>query len=90
MPEVVLAEGKTETQIIEIARRLTISGQNLLITRLSADSAAAVSAEIPGVTYAAEARVAMMRQTKKVTTGRGNILVVAAGTADLPVAEEAA
>ncbi len=90
LPEVVLGQGKTAAQIIEIAQRLCASGQNVLITRLPADIAAVVTAEIPQLTYCAHARLAMLRQLVRDTPGRGTVLVVAAGTADLPVAEEAA
>ncbi len=90
LPEVVLGTGKTADQIIAIARRLRDSGQPVLITRLPADVAAAVSAAIPELTWVADARLALWRGDAQPIAGRGMILVVAAGTSDLPVAEEAA
>jgi NCAIR mutase (PurE)-related protein len=92
LPEVVLGTGKTAPQIIEIARRLRDSGQSVLITRLPADVAAQVTGALPELTWVAGARLAFWRGGDAATAsaGRGTILVVAAGTSDLPVAEEAA
>jgi hypothetical protein len=91
LPEVVLGTGKTAEQIIAIAGRLRDSGQSVLITRLTADVALTVTAVIPELTWVADARVAFRRaNTAPPVGGRGTILVVAAGTSDLPVAEEAA
>jgi NCAIR mutase (PurE)-related protein len=89
-PEVIFGEGKTPRQIIEIAKRLHAGGHDLLITRLSPDAGSQVVAAIPELTYASDARVAYLRQSAPEGTPRGTIAVVAAGTADLPVAEEAA
>jgi pyridinium-3,5-biscarboxylic acid mononucleotide synthase len=90
LPEVVLGTGKTAEQIIAIARRLREGGQSVLITRLPAEVAAAVTAALPELTWVADARLAFRRGEAVEPAGRGTILVVAAGTADLPVAEEAA
>lgn len=89
-PEVIFGEGKTIEQIAGIARRLRDAGQNVLVTRLDSQRAAAVMAELPDFTYSSEGRIAFFRQTPAVMQGRGTILVAAAGTADLAVAEEAA
>jgi NCAIR mutase (PurE)-related protein len=91
LPEVILGTGKTAEQMIAIARRLRDSGQSVLITRLSADAAAAVTAALPDLTYVPDARLAFRRaEAAPADVGRGTIVVVAAGTADIPVAEEAA
>lgn len=90
LPEVVLGIGKTAEQIIAIAGRLRDSGQSVLITRLSAEVAATVTAALPELTWVADARLAFRRGEAAAPAGRGTILVVAAGTSDLPVAEEAA
>jgi NCAIR mutase (PurE)-related protein len=87
----VLGTGKTAGQIIAIARRLRDSGQNVLITRLTVEVATQVSAALPELTWVADARLAYWRAAATTpNNGRGTILVVAAGTADVPVAEEAA
>lgn len=90
MAEVVLGTGKTAEQIIAIAERLRATGQNILITRLAPDAAEAVTRAIPELIWMPHARLAYRRAAAAPATGRGTILVVAAGTADLPVAEEAA
>jgi pyridinium-3,5-biscarboxylic acid mononucleotide synthase len=89
MPEVIFGEGKTAPQIIEIARRMRADGDDVLITRLKPDAAERVLAAVPELTYAADARIAYLRQSMPDVAHKGTIAVVAAGTADLPVAEEA-
>jgi NCAIR mutase (PurE)-related protein len=90
VPEVVFAPGKTAEQIVAIARRLRDAGHAVLVTRLSVDVAAVVGDAVPELTYVADARVAFCRAAEHAVSGRGTILVVAAGTADVPVAEEGA
>jgi len=90
MPEVIFGSGKTVEQITEIARSLKERGQDVLITRLAAEAADSLRAVIPDLEYHSLGRIAVWRRTPPERTGRGTILVVAAGTADLPVAEEAA
>jgi pyridinium-3,5-biscarboxylic acid mononucleotide synthase len=90
LPEVVLGTGKTVDQIVAIARRLRDSGQSVLITRLADEVGTAVTAAIPDLTWAPHARLAFWRGADPPPGGRGMILIVAAGTADVPVAEEAA
>ena len=88
-PEVVFGQGKTPGQVAAIARRLVDAGQSLLITRTSADAFAAVRAEVPAAQHHELARCITL-DLGTTPRGRGTILVAAAGTADLPVAEEAA
>ncbi|HEX7406604.1 MAG TPA: nickel pincer cofactor biosynthesis protein LarB [Candidatus Binatia bacterium] len=89
-PEVIFGSGKTAEQIIEIARRLKDNAQNVLITRLTPAEAEQVRRAFPDLTYSAHARVGTLIHAQPEITGRGLILVVAAGTSDVPVAEEAA
>ena len=89
-PEVILGEGKTPEQIFAIAERMAAAGGNVLVTRLPPDVGARLAAAVPGFTYDATARLATRRAVEAEPTGHGTILVVSAGTADLPVAEEAA
>ena len=88
-PEVILGLGKTPAQIAEIAARIVARGQSLLVTRATADAYAAVRALIPGASYHADARAITLKQGD-IPRGAGTVLVACAGTADLPVAEEAA
>ena len=89
-PEVIFGEGKTAAQIVEIAKRLSDGEQNVLITRLDAATAAEVCAVVPQVHYDEHGRLATLIRHPIEPSGRGTILVVCAGTSDLPVAEEAA
>src|SRR5260221_10863986 len=88
-PEVVLGLGKTSAQIAAIAAEIVARGSTLLVTRASADAYEAVKAVVPGATYHADAAVITFRQ-QDVTKGKGTIVIAAAGTSDIPVAEEAA
>jgi NCAIR mutase (PurE)-related protein len=88
-PEVVLGLGKTPSQIADIAREIAARGFSLLVTRASAPAYDAVRAVLPEATYHPDASVITLQQ-QDVVPGKGTILIVAAGTSDLPVAEEAA
>jgi len=88
MPEVILGEGKTPAQVASIARSVLDRADRLLITRASPEAAAAVLAEIPDARHHELARCLTV---ERVPAARlAGITVVCAGTADLPVAEEAA
>jgi pyridinium-3,5-biscarboxylic acid mononucleotide synthase len=89
-PEVIFGAGKTAAQIIDITRRLSDREQNVLITRLESTIAAAVCAALPELRYDEHARLAAWIRNPVEITGRGTIVVVSAGTSDLPVSEEAA
>jgi len=88
-PEVVLGVGKTPAQIAAISAEIVGRGSTLLVTRASPASYDAVLEKVPGATYYADAAVIAFRQ-QDVTAGHGTIVIAAAGTSDLPVAEEAA
>jgi len=88
-PEVVLGLGKTPAQIGSIAAEIVQRGSTLLITRASEAAYEAVHVHVPDALYYRDAGIVAFRQ-QDVERGKGTILVVAAGTADLPVAEEAA
>ncbi|MBM3771043.1 MAG: nickel pincer cofactor biosynthesis protein LarB [Acidimicrobiia bacterium] len=88
-PEVVFGLGKTPAQIAAIAAEIASRGSTLLVTRATLEASDAVRAVVPQAVYQADAGVISLRQTD-VAAGHGTVLVVAAGTSDLPVAEEAA
>jgi pyridinium-3,5-biscarboxylic acid mononucleotide synthase len=88
-PEVVLGLGKTPAQIAGIAAEIVARGSTLLVTRASEASYLAVREQVPGATYYADAALITFRQ-QDVSRGNGTIVVAAAGTSDIPVAEEAA
>ena len=88
-PEVVFGQGKTPSQIAAIAARIAAAGHTLLVTRTSAEAHRAVAAELPDAVYHDLGRC-ITHDLHTTPRGRGTILIAAAGTADLPVAEEAA
>ncbi len=88
-PEVVLGLGKTPAQVAGIAAEIVGRGSTLLVTRADPATFAAVAKVLPEAVYHPDARLVTLQQND-VTPGKGTIAVVSAGTADLPVAEEAA
>lgn len=91
-PEVILASGKTTEQVLGIARRIAPRGGGMLVTRASAEVLAALAAEHDGLECNELGRTAHLpaQETSRPSQGRGTILIITAGTSDLPVAEEAA
>ncbi len=87
-PEVILGTGKTPAQVAAIAARIVDRGHSLLVTRTDEVAFAAVKAGVPEATFHDEARAITLQQ-KDISPGNGTLLVVAAGTSDRPVAEEA-
>ncbi len=87
-PEAVFGQGKTPEQVVAIVTRLAEHHANVLATRLTPDAAAAIAGAGLPHRYHAEARMAVIRPEP--TSEIGLIAVVSAGTADVPVAEEAA
>ena len=88
IPEVIFAQGKTRAQIAEIAERLAAGGHDVVVTRIDEANATALRKHLPGLSYSTHGRIAWLKQRKPNRLGR--VLVVSAGTADQPVAEEAA
>jgi NCAIR mutase (PurE)-related protein len=88
LPEVIFAQGKTPRQVAGIFTRLAIHGSNVLATRASEEQYAAVSNALPKAEYRPLARAIVLKRDRK-KHGKGVILVVSAGTSDIPVAEEA-
>ena len=86
-PEVIFCEGKTKTQVTTIARSLIKKGNSLLATHVQPEVARALTKCIPKAVYHQDARVVSVQKKKPVR--RGNIVIVTAGTSDIPVAEEA-
>ena len=87
--EVVFGQGKTAAQIVGICNEMRSAGQPcVLITRLDAQKAAEVAAEVE-LDYRGDAQLGIVGALPK-PDGNGTIVVACAGTSDLPVAEEAA
>jgi NCAIR mutase (PurE)-related protein len=89
LPEVIYAAGKTTEQTCAIFASLTHSGVDVLATRVSAETAAALVAKHPAAAHNATARTVALVQGASLPA-EGHVAVVCAGTSDLPVAEEAA
>jgi NCAIR mutase (PurE)-related protein len=90
-PEVIFGEGKTPEQLCTIAEHIAPRGDGFLATRVGAEGAAPLRQRIGGVEYNEIARTLYLPpQEPRARAVRGPVLVVAAGTSDLPVAEEAA
>lgn len=88
MPEVIFGQGKTADQIAAIAERIAARGGNVLATRVNPEAALAILEKLPDAVYHPLSRLLVIEREVKMV-GKGKILVMCAGTADLPVAEEA-
>ncbi|MFI3229832.1 MAG: nickel pincer cofactor biosynthesis protein LarB [Bacillota bacterium] len=85
--EVIYGEGKTVEQIVAIAKKMIENGEsNIMATRVSKDVGEQIAAECGGV-YHSNARIVVINpQQRKMV---GNVVIVSAGTSDLPVCHEA-
>jgi len=90
VPEVILAAGKTGDQVLAIARRLRASDVGVLITRVPPELCDPLRSCFPGIELNELGRIAYLPPAEPPGAGQGEILIVTAGTSDLPVAEEAA
>ncbi len=89
-PEVVLGQGKTPEQIAAILIELRRGGSTVMASRVSAEAGAIVVAAVPEARYLPVPRAVVVGPMPAPDRGRGLIAVLSAGTADVPVAEEAA
>ena len=89
-PEVIFAEGKTADQVIAIGERIAAHGDGFLATRVPDGMRATLAARFPTATLDPVARTAHLAPDSPPPAGRGTVLIITAGTSDLPVAEEAA
>lgn len=87
--EVIFGQGKTVEQVVEIFGALAREGGPVLATRLETAAAEAILAAHPGAEHHVLARCATWSDGPVSVTGKGKVLVVTAGTSDLPVADEA-
>jgi len=89
IPEVIYGGQKTAGQILESARALLEAAQSVLVTRVEADKAARVLEQLPNAEYDELAKLIWVGPSEPEIRGKGTILVISAGSADLPVASEA-
>lgn len=88
--EVIFGENKDASDIISIMERMLLHGDNVLVTRLSADKARRIKERFSDAVHNEKARTVTLSHREIAMTGKGPILVMSAGTSDVPVAEEAA
>lgn len=87
-PEVIFCPGKTTEQVVRIVERIRAREGRVLAARASPEVAEAVQRAFPDTAYHAAARMVVVGEGVP-RSGRGDVLVVSAGTADIPVADEA-
>jgi len=88
-PEIIYGQGKTVDQILKIAHEITKKGSNLLITKIGPEVFKILAKKIPKADYNSLAKTIYLKQQKP-SPGKGKIVIITAGTSDIPVAEEAA
>ncbi len=88
-PEVIFGESKSVGQIEEILAAQLVHGNNLLVTRLEEEKGLKIKETFPAACYHGDARCLTIELQPVEVKGRGKILVVSAGTSDIPVAAEA-
>ncbi|MCC6319412.1 MAG: nickel pincer cofactor biosynthesis protein LarB [Gemmatimonadaceae bacterium] len=89
VPEVIFGAGKTREQVVAIAERLAARGDGFLVTRAEPEVRAGLVARFAGARVNDLARTVALPADRPVEARTGRVLVVTAGTSDLPVAEEA-
>jgi NCAIR mutase (PurE)-related protein len=88
-PEVIFGEGKTAGQITGIMEKMTNQENIILVTRVDRQKADNVLLKFPKAVYHADARMVVLELRTVTIRGRGPILIISAGTSDIPVAREA-
>jgi NCAIR mutase (PurE)-related protein len=88
--EVILGQGKTPAQIVAIAQEMTRTGHNVLVTRLDPVAAAEVQSGLPDSRYEKLARTLTLEVAPIALLSEDTVVLISAGTSDLPVAEECA
>lgn len=88
-PEVIFGQGKSVEHIVGIMARMQLQEQVILVTRVDPAQAMTILERFPDAVYDADARMIVWQRSPLPKTGLGTILVVTAGTSDIPVAREA-
>ncbi len=89
-PEVIFGQGKTRDQIIGILEKMVPRENIILVTRIDPSIAEDVLARFPSARYHPDARLLCIQKKPPEITGIGTVLIISAGTSDIPVAREAA
>jgi hypothetical protein len=88
-PEVIFGEGKTAGQIIGIMDSMMMQENIIIATRVNPKKASQIISNFSSAIYHEEARMIVLEKETLPKNGRGKILVISAGTSDIPVAREA-
>ena len=88
-PEVIFGQGKTSDQIIGIMDKMLHQENIVLVTRIDQNQAEKVVTRFPEAVYHQDARMLILEKKKMPIQGKGTILVLSAGTSDIPIAKEA-
>ncbi len=88
-PETIFGSGKTAAQVVSIMKKMQSQKNNILVTRLDREKVQSIKRAFPRARYYPQSRVLTLLTHPIKIAGRGTILVVCAGTSDIPVAEEA-
>ena len=88
-PEVIFGEGKTSDQIVGIMERMIAQERAVLVTRVDAAKAESIVSRFPDAEYHADAGMIIRQKAPPRIQGKKTILVISAGTSDIPVAREA-
>jgi NCAIR mutase (PurE)-related protein len=88
-PEVIFGHGKTAEQIIAILEKMVVHENIILVTRVDTEKAGKITPLFPESTYHPDAAMIVYAKSDIPQNGRGTILVLSAGTSDIPVAKEA-
>ncbi len=89
-PEVIFGQGKSVEQIIGIMEAMVSKNDTIMVTRLKKEKADRITKRFVDSIYHPDAKVLIYSSNPIEITGKGTIVVVTAGTSDIPVAEEAA
>ena len=89
-PEVVFGGGKTVDQVVSIAVRIAERSDGVLVTRVQPEAVVPLREALPSAEYNDVARTLLVRPTTPAPLSTDTVLIVTAGTSDLPVAEECA
>ena len=88
-PEVIYCGSKTTEQVVAIAQAMYSHGDTVLCTRATLEMSTAIATAIQGAAWNPVARTISIAGATSIPRGTGTVAIVAAGTSDLPVAEEA-
>jgi len=88
-PEVIFGQGKTPEQIIGIVDKMALQENVILVTRIDPPKADRVCERFPDAVYHEDAQMVVLKKHDIPIRGKGTILILSAGTSDIPVAREA-